>query len=113
MSFSPPFRDGQRVLNRRASVSTEQMRKAEARRWQEKRTMTFTASIISLMTHSLQDPDAPITCIGLFCEMKTTESEYERDGWRDGYCHDCVSEMDAQHAREEASDAEMRRDKTE
>ena len=63
-------------------------------------------------------------CKGECCFMQSTNPE--RDGWRDGYCLDCVTESDAADMRaereptreklwelgkEEAADAEMRRDK--
>ena len=63
-------------------------------------------------------------CKGQCCFMQSTNPE--KDGWRDGYCLDCVTESDAADMRaereltreelwemgkEEAADAEMRRDK--
>ena len=63
-------------------------------------------------------------CKGQCCFMQSTNPE--KDGWRDGYCLDCVTESDAADMRaereltreelwemgkEEAADAEIRRDK--
>jgi len=63
-------------------------------------------------------------CNGWCCIMPVPPSP-ETEGWRDGYCLDCVTEMDraefrdnpenwtheerAQHAREIAADSDMRR----
>ena len=64
-------------------------------------------------------------CKGQCCFMQSTNPE--KDGWRDGYCLDCVTEMDRaefrddpanwtreereQHAREIEGDSRMREDK--
>jgi hypothetical protein len=68
--------------------------------------MTFTSAIVAL---SIPEKDVtPKACKGWLCLSARPDDE-DAYGWQDGYCRECQAEL----AKQEAGDAEMRRGKEE